>query len=448
MLHFKYCMKKIALLFFTGILAVASLGIQSCVKKGNDVPEDQTGFDPKLQVTHTIAQLLAMPVNTAITDEVVISGIVVMDDRSGNYYKKFVIQDETGGIEINLDQNNIYNDYPVGRKVYIKCKGLTLTSYGGNPQLGYGIDERQSVVSIPFVMADDYIVKANYPNEIKIDTFTFDELYNIANNKQNINRLVAIKDVQFSESILGSTYAQANTTTDRQLEGCGASNTGDRFVVRTSNYARFQGVRLPSGSGVIVGLYTVFTNQSKAQLVIRDTADVKFGPARCDGSTPNFQYVLNEDFANMTNWSAVSVTGDQVWVNDQNYGNPRPSAVMTGYAAGSRYENEDWLISKALNFSAYNTITLNFETAAKYGGDVLECYISTDYTSGDPNAATWTVLPATFADVNGNFVWTPSGDIDLTSYKSSSNVRIAFKYKSTTSTAATWELDNVKIKGE
>lgn len=438
-------MKKVILLFLAGTLAASTLSIQSCVKKGNDVPEDQTGYDPKLEVTHTIAQLLAMPMGATITEDVVISGIVVMDDRSGNYYKKFVIQDETGGIEINLDQNNIYNDYPVGRKVYVKCKGLAISAYGSNPQLGYGIDERSSIVQIPFIMGDEFIIKANYPNEIKVDTFTFDELYDPTMNIEKLNTLVAIKEVEFAENLLGSPYAQANTTTDRVLRGCSASNTGDNFVVRTSNYSRFQPVIIPGGKGVIVGLYTRYNN--KSQLFIRDTTDVIFGASRCDGSAPSFTYLMNEDFGTFSNWTPVSVTGDQVWVRDGNYGNPKPSAVMTGYASGARHENEDWLISKSFNLTEYASVSLNFETAAKYGGDVLECYVSTDYSSGNPSTATWTLLPAIYSDVNGNFVWTKSGNIDLTSYVSNTNVRIAFKYKSTTTTAATWEVDNVQIKG-
>ncbi len=80
-----------------------------------------------------------------ITDDVIIGGIVCMDDKSGNYYKKIVIQDETGGIEIEIDQTNLYTDYPVGRKVYVRCKGLFLGNYFDIPQLGATPDERGSL---------------------------------------------------------------------------------------------------------------------------------------------------------------------------------------------------------------------------------------------------------------------------------------------------------------
>lgn len=446
MLHFKYCMKKIALLFFTGILAVASLGIQSCVKKGNDVPESQTDVDPKLTVTHTIAQLLDLPKSVQIEEDIIISGIVVMDDRSGNYYKKFVIQDETGGIEINLDQNNIYNDYPIGRKVYLKCKNLMVIENNGTPQIGTGTDDRGGIVSIPFVMADEYIVKANYPNEIKVDTLTYGELANTTTGSKYVNKLVVVKDVQFGENSFGLPFADANTATNRDLVGC---DGGSGIVVRTSNYSRFRGAIIPSGSGFIYGIYTLYG--TTPQLIVRDENDVVFKPERCDGTVPTFAYILFEQFSDFNKWNLQNVIGAEYW-KIASFGNPRPCAVMTGHvggATGSDNENEDWLISKPLSLTGFDNFVLSFETAARYGGTNLECLISTDYTTGNPNAATWTALSANLADVNSSaFVWTPSGDINLTAYKGNTNVRLAFKYTSTTSAAATWELDNVKIKGE
>ena len=43
--------------------------------------------------------------------------------------------------------------------------------------------------------------------------------------------------------------------------------------------------------------------------------------------------------------------------------------------------------------------------------------------------------------------WVSSGNLDLSAFLGK-NVRIAFKYTSTTSAAATWEIDDFKIKGQ
>ncbi len=261
-----------------------------------------------------------MPTGSTITEDVIVSGIVSMDDRSGNYYKKFVIQDSTAGIEISLDQNNIYNDYPVGRKVYLKVKGLTLSAYGGMPQIGFGVDERSSIIPIPFAQGDNFIIKANYPNNIPVDTFDYAEVSNPAVVGHLLNRVIAIRNVEFATGSYGVPYAQASATTNRNLSSCGG---GSGIVVRTSNYARFQPVKTPTGSGVIVGLYTKYN--TTPQLILRDTSDVQFGAQRCDGTTPQEPDLISiADLRNQFSGSPVAIQNLKITgtvISDRSTGN-------------------------------------------------------------------------------------------------------------------------------
>lgn len=142
-----------------------------------------------------------------------------------------------------------------------------------------------------------------------------------------------------------------------------------------------------------------------------------------------------------------SVTGAQVWAASSYSGTTY--ANMSGYFGGSYNANEDWLISKPLNFDNYTGISLSFESAMKYGaaGDgSLKVFTSTDYTgTGDPNLATWTqITPVTIS--TGNFTWVSSGEISLSAI-SGANVYVAFKYLCTTSGVPTWELTKIKVKG-
>ncbi|WP_118952268.1 DUF5689 domain-containing protein [Taibaiella helva] len=428
----------------TAALSILTIGalfsVGSCVKKDFDAPPDNSGYDPQIPVTHTIAQLQARPAGI-IDIDMVIAGIVVMDDKSGNYYKKIVIQDSTGGMEILVDQYSLYNDYPVGRKVYVKCKGLFVGAYNNNPQLGYTPDNTGNLSGIPAVLSSDYLVKANYPNPIVPDTLTLMDLAVPNNAKKYLNKLVAIKNVEFIASQAGIPYAQlANlaSVTERKVEDC----DGKSMVMRNSGYAKFQPLLTPAGKGTLLAIYTRY--RDVPQLYIRDTTDVQFYGKRCDGSDPS-AYVINDGFESLDNWTPVSVSGDQKWAIAQ-FGNPKPCVVMSGYS-GSNFINEDWLISKALSLTGHNTFTLTFESAAKYTGNPLELFISTDYAgSGSPAAATWAPLSATY-DQSNNFTFTPSGNINLNTYKDKT-VYIAFKYTSTASAAKTWEIDNVRIKGE
>ena len=155
--------------------------------------------------------------------------------------------------------------------------------------------------------------------------------------------------------------------------------------------------------------------------------------------------LFSEGFeTNWNDWTKISVTGAQEWRLDTQFGNPGSCAVMSGFASGSNNVNEDWLISPEIDLSSVEGAMLTFQTASRFSGNPLEIKISTDYTTGNPNAATWTNLSATLDTNTAAYVWTNSGNIDISSFVGG-NVRIAFRYTSTSSASTTWEVDNILI---
>src|SRR5687767_11019817 len=119
-------------------LVTAGLFLASCNKKFDEPP---AFIEPNITANTTIKQLKAMHTIGAIekiSQDLVIAGVVVADDRSGNFYKSIAIQDETGGITVRLDGTNLYTTYPVGRKVYIKLNGLYVGDYNRLIQIGGG----------------------------------------------------------------------------------------------------------------------------------------------------------------------------------------------------------------------------------------------------------------------------------------------------------------------
>jgi hypothetical protein len=119
---------------------------------------------------------------------------------------------------------------------------------------------------------------------------------------------------------------------------------------------------------------------------------------------------------------------------------------MSGYD-GAPFDNEDWLISPAMNFTDYENEAMNFFSAMNYTGPDLELKISTDYSgSGDPNAATWNDL-SFIMPPGGSWDYVESGNVSLSAYDGAA-VYVAFKFTSTTAGSATWELDEITITGE
>ncbi len=183
--------------------------------------------------------------------------------------------------------------------------------------------------------------------------------------------------------------------------------------------------------------------------------------AEDDEATPNLQteavkvdlytvsppdVILNADFqtsGSLSPFTAVSITGDQVWAQTSGY------AKISGYASQTNNANLDYLISPAINLDASETNMLSFRTMKNYAGPDLKVMVSTNfsgnYTVTDVNAATWTDITSNFSLSTGSWESVNSGEFNLSAY--TGNVYIAFVYESTADAAATWEVDDVKITG-
>jgi hypothetical protein len=270
------------------LLITLIVGITSCVKKKFDNPPDSSQIDPNLPVTHTILQLKQKYTGAAtqITEDMTISGIVTADDRSGGFYKQIIIQDSTSGIQINIGQTGLFGDYPMGRKVYIKCKDLYLGAYGNFIQLGYAPDPTGSasdVVDIPWSLIDNYIVKGKTGNTIAPKQVTISELKSVLNTADAVKwtaTLVTIDSAEFITSDVGSTYAvdpNISSGVNKTIQDCGNS----QLVIRMSSYANYRNALIPSGRGPVTAIFSRFN--ATAQLLIRDTTDLLLTGTRCGG---------------------------------------------------------------------------------------------------------------------------------------------------------------------
>ncbi len=272
-------MKPFRSIFQLSVFALLlSVAISSCVKRNFDEPpvKDDT---VNLTVTHTIAEIKARYINSPvqITDDVIISGIVISDDVTGNFFKQLIIQDETGGIEFRVDRVALSDDYPSGRRVFVKMKNLWLASNNGTIQVGVSITAN-SADRIPDALRGQFFFKGPKGQVLTPRVVNINEL-----NTSMISTLVQINGVQVIASEMDSTYAWSvggeQLTRNRNIEDC----NGNRIILRNSGFATFANFPLPKGNGSIVAVYSVFG--ADRQLFIRDVTDLSFIGNRCGGGT-------------------------------------------------------------------------------------------------------------------------------------------------------------------
>ncbi len=262
------------------ILAVFSLTFTACKKDKFDEPPINFS-DPNL-ANSSIANLKALFTNgnpITITDDIIIGGVVTADDKTGNFYKQIVIQDSTGAIPILINKSGLNADYPVGRKVYVKCKNLVLGQYGNNVQLGGFIEftgAQPSVGNIISSLADKVIVKGPYVGPLAPKQISRISDLNFTTDQ---SMLIELDPVEFLTSDANQVYADVvnENSLSRNIKDC----FGDIIAIRTSNFASFANSRTPN-AGVklkIIGVYSVFN--STRQLAIREVSEVQTTTTPC-----------------------------------------------------------------------------------------------------------------------------------------------------------------------
>lgn len=132
-----------------------------------------------------------------------------------------------------------------------------------------------------------------------------------------------------------------------------------------------------------------------------------------------------------------------VWKHDAEFHYMKASAFISGANAA-----ESWLISPAIDIpdDANNVVLTFMHVLGHISGDAAREYFTLQVTEN--NGSSWTSVEIPNYPVNtGSGNWTKeesSGNIDLSVYKGKT-IQFAFKYESTSSTAPTWEVYNVKL---
>ena len=361
------------------ILLLATLyGNFSCNRKFDVPPPFE---EPGVTVNSSIMQLKTLHTAGAfeqVKEEIIICGIVTGEDKSGNLYKQIVIQDSTGGIVIRLDGSALYTSYPIGRRVFVKCKGLYLGDYNHLIQLGGGVDKtdaaKPELSPIAVNLQETCLLKGalNQPvkprvvNPAQLTTQMMDSLQSV---------LVQMEHMEFAAGDTGKTFAdtsKAVSAVNYVIRNC----EGGSITLRNSSYASFAGVRLPAGNGAVTGIYTIYG--STRQLNIRDTGDIQLGNARCGGQVAVTVKHIAELRA-MYKGMAVPLTDSKikaVVISDRNAKNIADNHVVL--------QEGDSLAGILVHFSAAAAFDMGDELEIALTGVSLEEYQGTLQLSNVP----------------------------------------------------------------
>ncbi|WP_425076569.1 DUF5689 domain-containing protein [Psychroserpens sp. S379A] len=471
-------MKTIKFLKLTLIL-IASIAITSCVQDDDySVPNDlgeaennglaqiMAGLNSGDLIEISIADLKALYQTyedgqsgfdydhfIQIPDNLVVKGYVSSSDATGNFYKEFYMQDApenpTAAIGVIINQVDSYNQFNIGREVYIRLAG----NY-----VGYNSNE---VISIGGGTDDDEVgqftanqISSNIFRSTTTETIVPLEVNLSAISETHVGMFVTVNNVQFPTNLAGSTYGDPNEDFDTQrtlqaCEGFGYSN----FLLESSSFSNFYNTPLPTDNGGSISA-VVLKSYGGDNLVflLNDLNDVQFNSARCTPlNIDDFNVVFDETFSGgQGSWEVTNTVGTDDWYAASFSGESYMRA--SAFDNGSIVDMVSWLISPSINFDAQDDEQLLLQIADAFSnGQPLKAYYSNDYTTGsNPDDATWTEIGSSQIEalgVNTGFFdnnYETTGLIDLSMV--TGNAVLAFVYDSNSGTVSTTiDLSDVKI---
>ncbi len=427
--------------------SLAVIAMNSCKKTFDNPP---SYVDPGVVANTSIKTLKALHTSGGfelINTDMIISGVVVADDKSGNFYKELYIQDASGAVAVELDGTNLYTQYPIGRKVFIKCKGLYLSDYGGMIQIGVldnTIPNSPSLTGIPYNLFDTYIARGTYNNPVVPRQVSQSVL---TTNIQDtlLGTLIQLNGYEFASGDTSKTYADtsaAKNSINLTIKDCSSNS----IIIRSSGYANFAGIHPASGNGSVSAIYTIFN--STKQLIIRDTSDVQFRSQRCALFEEDFQTLtVNNAVFNFAGWKNIAEVGGISYQNAV-FGSTGRCTKVTAFGTAAPVVTS-WLITPAIALPASTSPKLTFTTSDAFdNGATVKAYISTNYNgSNTPSTSTWTLLPANISSGHTTSTFGPfvsSGVLNLSAY-AGQTVYVGFRYDGSSTKTTTIEVDDVRV---
>jgi len=415
---------------------------------------------PDLIVNRNVEDALKTATITAtkyVYDDI-IEAYVVSSDQNGNFFKTLYLQtlatenQPAIGFSVSVDATNTYVDYRIGNKVYIKLKDQFIDLFYDGIRVGSLYESNSGTASVGRISQNDYkkvlIASCTMADESKLVNQTTIEK---ALHNSNLNTLIELSNVQFSEAAIGRHYFEEANNVGGATNWNLRDKSGNQIIFRTSSFADFSTHLVPEGSGKVRGILTKYG--SDYQLMIRSEEDVAMtGKRNIPFFTEDFQSVKhNVNFA-LPGWSNIVEKASKLWRSMVTAGNGYAEFNTTSTTAA---ENIAWLVSPKINLTDYKNSVLSFRSAQRdlkvdSPLNTLEVYVSANFDGANVTKAKWIKLNAKVPSLSTptrEFI--SSGGIDLSAY--SGNINIAFKYigsgKDKTLNGA-FMVDDVKLFGE
>ncbi len=264
------------------VVFVKCLAIMTgCVKDGNFNPPDPL-CNQDIEATITLTDLVAQynSETTQIQDDWIAAGYVISSDKAGNFFSTLHFQDSPAtpsrGLQVDIELRDSHLFYEIGKKIYIRLRGLYLGKSKGVYKLGGAFPSfgNLGVGRLPASMVEEHLFPACEPPVTLLpQQATLSTLGDFG-----VNTLIQLADVEVVPEELGLPYALAGEVSERTLQDC----EGQQVLIRNSGFSDFHSQLLPEGNGTVTAV--LYRENTTYQLLLRDPGDLDLSGGRCTGT--------------------------------------------------------------------------------------------------------------------------------------------------------------------
>ena len=212
-----------------------------------------------------------------VTEPTQIKVIVTGNDEGSNLYKTLYVVDKTGGISISINKGGLFSEAPVGQCMLIELNGLYIGGYGQQPQVGilYQKDETtQQVGRMDRYTWQEHFklipaVKGLSVKPIKTNDMGMLDL------DRDFGKVVTLVGVTMKDADGEKVFAPSDGSV-KLSGGCAnreVANQSTTVYVRTSTYAKFATMVMPTEKINITGILSRFAND--IQIMPRTLDDIQ-----------------------------------------------------------------------------------------------------------------------------------------------------------------------------
>ena len=370
------------------VLTLSLAFFASCVndKEYESLKNDVVTYD--LIANKTVTEIIATPTGFAApyaADDIV-EAYVTSSDESGNFYNTICFQTlETGttvpkAFSVTVELKAFVHGFTPGRKVYIKMQGLYSAVVDGSLKIG-GLYQGQ----IGRISAFEW-KKYLFPSSTIVPENQLVRTVNLtqAATNENLNTLVEIDNVQFSDDSMSRTLYDIDSGGGSTNHSIVDVNGGRNRFLRVSSFSLLKGVLVPSGRGKIRGVMTKYG--SDFQFIVRYESDLKLSMPR----TYAFLSTLSENFSSFQTSSSFSlITSTYSFANYINITTEgtkkwfiKTGGLLEMSAFGGNYENNKCYFMIPVNMTAANNLAFKVSVGFFTNKLGLKVYRTSNYMPG------------------------------------------------------------------